>query len=246
MRERRRTLRVSISPRLYSGDEFVASEGRIRLLELVDEHGSLRSAASAIGMSYRHAWGMLRKMEQAYGRRLVASERGGPTGGGSGLTEDARSLVSLFRSRESALKRIAEHGPPPALTVDVVVLRNGEVLLVERKKPPCQGMLALPGGFVDHGEQVEDAALREVNEETGLEVVLDGLVGVFSDPARDPRGTVSVAFVGHAVGGVLRGGDDAVSACFVPLEEAKGLAFDHDSILSAALMFTGAQKVKID
>ena len=114
--------------------------------------------------------------------------------------------------------------------------KDGCVLLVERGNPPFRGMLALPGGFVEYGETVEEAAAREVQEETGLVVKIEGLEGVFSDPCRDPRGhSVSVVFTARVSGGKLHYGDDAASAKFVPLKKAKGLAFDHDRILAAVL-----------
>jgi 8-oxo-dGTP diphosphatase len=118
------------------------------------------------------------------------------------------------------------------LTVDVVI-RVGDprhVVLIRRRNPPLGW--ALPGGFVDMGETVEVAAEREAGEETGLAVRLVGLLGVYSDPARDPRGhTVSVVFVGDA-DGEPRGGDDAAAAAVFALDSPPApLAFDHARIL---------------
>src|SRR5690606_7419628 len=91
----------------------------------------------------------------------------------------------------------------PALTTDCVVFdESGRVLLIRRKFPPFEGGFALPGGFVDVGETVEDACRRELKEETGLEAGDLTLIGVYSDPTRDPRGhTCSVAFIGSGVRG---------------------------------------------
>src|SRR5688572_13575809 len=95
----------------------------------------------------------------------------------------------------------------PYPTVDVVVETEGGIVLIERRNEP-RGW-ALPGGFIDYGERVEDAARREVKEETGLDVELVRLLGVYSDPLRDPRHhTMSVAYVGRARG-IPGGGDDA-------------------------------------
>ncbi len=122
----------------------------------------------------------------------------------------------------------------PLLTVDVVIElvdRPGRpVVLIERRNPPpgC----ALPGGFVDVGETVESAAVREAREETGLAVTLTRLLGVYSEPGRDPRGhTVSVVFVGEARG-EPRAGDDAGAIRVVDPRSPPQLAFDHARILA--------------
>ena len=124
----------------------------------------------------------------------------------------------------------------PTPTVDVVVHQPGRgVLLVRRANPP-HGW-ALPGGFVDEGETCEAAAVREAREETGLAVALIGLLGVYSDPARDPRmHTMSVVYTAQAEDpDALAAGDDAAEAAFFPLDGlaamAHELAFDHALIL---------------
>jgi 8-oxo-dGTP diphosphatase len=123
----------------------------------------------------------------------------------------------------------------PALTVDGVVVEDGSVLLVRRRNPPFAGRYALPGGFVDYGETVEAAVAREVREETGLEVAVQRLLGVYSDPARDPRGhVVSVVFLVRRRGGQLAGADDADDARFFPLDALPPLGFDHARILADA------------
>ena len=128
-------------------------------------------------------------------------------------------------------------GPPrgPALTVDGVLVENRAVLLVRRRNPPFAGTYALPGGFVDYGETVETAVVREMREETGLDVRIDRLLGVYSDPTRDPRGhTVSVTYLVRRQGGTLAGADDAEEAAFFPLDAPPPLAFDHAHILADA------------
>ena len=84
----------------------------------------------------------------------------------------------------------------PLLAVDAVILFQEGIVLIKRENPPYQGCFALPGGFVEIGETVEDAVAREAREETGLAIDLMGLVGIYSDPGRDPRGhVVSAAFL---------------------------------------------------
>lgn len=124
----------------------------------------------------------------------------------------------------------------PALTVDCIVIDADErVLLIRRGRPPFQGAYALPGGFVDVGETVEDACRRELMEETGVKAGKLALLGVYSDPARDPRGhTCSVAFLARVRRAVAMAGDDAAAAEWVPLASRRKMAFDHGKILQDA------------
>jgi len=120
----------------------------------------------------------------------------------------------------------------PRLAVDAVVVTESGIVLVRRKNPPFKGKWALPGGFVRYGERVEDALLREVEEETGLKVRIEKLIGVYSDPRRDPRGhVVSVCFRAKATGGELRAGSDAAEVRIFPEIPWNELAFDHAKIL---------------
>lgn len=123
----------------------------------------------------------------------------------------------------------------PLLAADAVILFEGGIVLVQRDRPPYAGSYALPGGFVEIGESVEAAAIREAREETGLEIELLGLVGVYSDPARDPRGhVVSAAFLALGRGRLLAG-SDARAAGVYSRESLPPLAFDHQKIISDAL-----------
>jgi len=135
--------------------------------------------------------------------------------------------------------RNLETMPPPKtplLTVDCVVFNpRGEVLLIERKNEPFKGHLALPGGFVDVGETVEDACRRELIEETGVKAGRLTLVGVYSDPKRDPRGhTASVVFLTRVRSSKVQAGDDAAAARWVADWRRLPLAFDHAKILADA------------
>jgi 8-oxo-dGTP diphosphatase len=121
--------------------------------------------------------------------------------------------------------------PAPKPTVDVVIETEGGIVLVRRKNPP-HGW-ALPGGFVDGGEWIAAAARREAKEETGLDVQLTDLLGVYSNPGRDPRGifTISTVYVGRARG-VPVGADDAAEArVFPPDALPADVVFDHPVIL---------------
>ena len=123
----------------------------------------------------------------------------------------------------------------PALTVDVVIKTRGGVVLVKRRNEPYRGKWAIPGGFVEYGESVERAAEREAMEETGIRVKLQKLLGVYSEPGRDPRGhSVSVCFIARRAGGKMEAATDAAEARVfrhIPWQE---LAFDHAQILKDA------------
>ena len=121
----------------------------------------------------------------------------------------------------------------PWLTVDGLVRHEEKLVAVIRRNPPFEGMPALPGGFVELGEATEAAVVREVREETGLETRVVRLVGVYSDPARDPRGhTVSAAYALEPTGGVLRAASDAKKIVLLDPERLPPLAFDHARIVA--------------
>jgi 8-oxo-dGTP diphosphatase len=122
--------------------------------------------------------------------------------------------------------------PPVAVDAIIELLDRPArpILLIERRNAPLGW--ALPGGFVDMGETVEQTAIREAREETGLDIELGPLLGVYSDPARDPRGhTIGIVFVATARGEPAAG-DDARSFALVDPNHPPPLAFDHARILS--------------
>jgi 8-oxo-dGTP diphosphatase len=130
----------------------------------------------------------------------------------------------------------------PALTVDIIIeMPNQSVVLIERKHAP-HGW-ALPGGFVDVGETLENAARREAKEETNLNVTLTELLGIYSDPSRDKRGhTVSAVYIATATG-EPRAQDDAKNLRICdPRSPPGNLAFDHQTIIDDYLEFKSTGK----
>jgi 8-oxo-dGTP diphosphatase len=136
-------------------------------------------------------------------------------------------------SESDGAKRKADRRGP-RLTVDAIVVKDGSILLVKRGRPPFEGLHALPGGFVEDGETVEKAVARELLEETGITAKIERLLGIYSEPGRDPRGhTVSAVFVMRYESGEAAGGDDAAAAVWLPLNRLPiQMAFDHARIIS--------------
>jgi 8-oxo-dGTP diphosphatase len=132
--------------------------------------------------------------------------------------------------------------PPrnPFLTVDIIIRVNNGIVLIERRNPP-QGW-ALPGGFVDYGESVETAAVREAFEETGLNIILKEQFHVYSDPCRDPRHhTASVVFIAESEGVPTAADDAAKAAVYNRNNLPRPLAFDHGRILSDYFRYIDGQ-----
>jgi 8-oxo-dGTP diphosphatase len=129
----------------------------------------------------------------------------------------------------------------PNVTVDCVVFdARDRLLLIRRRHPPFAGRFALPGGFVDYGETTEAAARRELLEETGLRAKELRLIGVYSNPARDPRGhTISIAYLTTIENGAPIAGDDAAEAEFRADWRELDLAFDHIEIARDAERMRG-------
>ncbi|MHA1593836.1 MAG: NUDIX domain-containing protein [Candidatus Baldrarchaeia archaeon] len=126
----------------------------------------------------------------------------------------------------------------PVLTVDAIIrLEDGRIVLIKRKNPPFEGWWALPGGIVEYGERVEDAVKREAWEETGIDIKIEKLVGIYSDPNRDPRGHfISICYLCSGRSEQMRAATDAAEvAAFHPDEIKKlKLAFDHRKMLKDA------------
>ena len=128
----------------------------------------------------------------------------------------------------------------PILAVDGIVNIDNKLLLIKRKNPPFKDFWAFPGGFVEYGESTEDAIIREVFEETRLKTEVESLLGVYSNPNRDPRGhMVSIVYILRYIEGSPKGSDDAKEAKFFNIDDIKNinLAFDHKSIFKDYLNY---------
>lgn len=141
----------------------------------------------------------------------------------------------------------------PSITVDIIIFNKNkldkfsdeideknknEFILIKRKNDPFRNHWAIPGGFVDYGETVENAAIREAKEETGIDVKLKKLIGVYSGPERDPRGhTITMAYLAIGDFGKIKAGSDARDVEIFSFEDIKSMkiAFDHDEILNDVL-----------
>jgi ADP-ribose pyrophosphatase YjhB (NUDIX family) len=132
--------------------------------------------------------------------------------------------------------KISRNRRAPIPTVDIIIKNNNGILLIKRKNPP-EGW-ALPGGFVDYGESLESAAVREAKEETGLDVELTRQFHTYSDPERDPRHhTITTVFIAKATGKAVAGDDAKEVGMFGRDALPKQIAFDHRNIIQD--YFTG-------
>lgn len=120
------------------------------------------------------------------------------------------------------------------VAADALLIEGNKVLLIRRGNEPFKGKWAIPGGFLEENETLEECCVREAKEETNLEVRVVKLLGIFSKPSRDPRKTVGAVFICERVSGEIRGGDDAAEAKWFPLDKLPEMAFDHREILRLA------------
>ncbi|MGZ5472070.1 MAG: NUDIX domain-containing protein [Nitrososphaeraceae archaeon] len=126
----------------------------------------------------------------------------------------------------------------PIPTIDIILSENSnsnKVLLIKRSKDPFKDYFSLPGGFVNEGEKVEDAVRRESEEELLVKVEPINILGVYSDPNRDPRGHImSITFIAKIIKGNLKEGDGVTELRWVEINNLENikLGFDHSKILS--------------
>ena len=119
------------------------------------------------------------------------------------------------------------------IATDCVIIKGNGVLLIKRGHEPFKDMWALPGGFMEDDESAEEACLRETKEETGLDVRIKKLVGVYSEPGRDPRKVVSIVFLCEYTG-TPKAGDDAKEIGWFEIDRLPELAADHKKIIEDA------------
>ncbi len=217
-----------------SRGNYIFGEGIYNILKNIQDTGNLSEAVKKLGMSYRNGWGKIREVEERLGKKIVETKRGGKRAGETKITDFGRKLMEEFSHYLDIFEYYSSRPYKiPSITVDGILVDNGKILLVKRGRDPFKDYYALPGGFVEYGETVEDAIKREIQEETGLEVVIRGILGIYSSPNRDPRGhTISIVFVLEKKGGNLRAGDDASNVEFIDIKKLPQLAFDHGKIIS--------------
>jgi 8-oxo-dGTP diphosphatase len=218
------------------GFDLVLSAGGIRVLDR-QKARTLRALKESGGLG--EVAKKLRTTEKLLRKRIdrLMDENGKPfvsiKGGRASLTKDGIKALDVYESRSKFISELISHRyRNPLLTVDGIVIHDDGLVVVRRARLPCKGRMALPGGIVEYGETVEEAVVREVREETGLETVPERLVSIRSKADRDPRGHfVSIVFLLRVVGGRMRSGDDADAVALVPLDPLPDLAFDHTEIV---------------
>ena len=144
----------------------------------------------------------------------------------------SRNQLVTRSNRVGPIRDSLQKNPIPM--VDIIIEKNDKVVLIRRGYGPFKGILAIPGGYMEVGETIENAAVRETKEETSLDVELIDILGVYSDPKRDPRKhSIATVFVGRSIKGNLKADSDAKDAFWMDINEIEKheFAFDHKKIL---------------
>lgn len=118
---------------------------------------------------------------------------------------------------------------------DGILIEGGKILLIRRGKEPFKGEWGVPGGRIEDDETAEQCLVREMKEETGLDVVPLKLIGLYSEPKRDPRLIIAAAYLVKRIGGEVRGGDDAAEAKWYELDDIPPLCTDHGKMVKDAI-----------
>jgi 8-oxo-dGTP diphosphatase len=146
-----------------------------------------------------------------------------------------------MKMRKMKMRKMKMKRKSPRVAVDILILYQNKLVLIKRRNKPFEGKYALPGGFVEVGEKVEEAAIREAKEETGLEIKLIKLLGIYSDPNRDPRGhVISICYLAKGFGEIKPSTNASeILTCSLDAAEKLNLAFDHNKILRDAMTELG-------
>jgi 8-oxo-dGTP diphosphatase len=217
---------------LKRNGRLILTEMDAEILRQIHECGTLEQAGKRLGLPVGDLAGSLGSINRRSTIDLVRICEDSVD-----LTPEGEEALRTFDLKRRMLDEQLQHlWRKPYLTADGVLIETDKVLLVRRGREPGKGLLALPGGIVNYGERLEECVVREVEEETGIVTEVVRLVGVLSDPERDPRGHfVTAVYELRRIGGVLRAGDDASEIGFFPLNELPNLAFDHAHIIEMTL-----------
>ncbi|MEM3852431.1 MAG: NUDIX hydrolase [Methanomassiliicoccales archaeon] len=149
---------------------------------------------------------------------------------GGKLTETGERVMAIYRNKKQlANEQLIHRWKSPSVAADSIVCVNDTILLVKRRNDPYKGRYVLPGGILEEHETLEECAVRELREETGIDGKVVALLSVHSDPSRDPRvRMISAIYVVEPLHTNLTAGDDAAEAVFMPIDSLPPLAFDHD------------------
>jgi 8-oxo-dGTP diphosphatase len=220
--------------RLDGRDVLDASGASI--LSDISKNGGVGSIMKRSGLTREELAGTIGAINMRAGEMLIDTN-----GEELSLTVRGREALQALELRRHMLsEQMKNLWEKPWITADGIIIHEDGLVLIKRGNEPFKGMYALPGGIVEYGERVEDCVVREMREETGLETEVMNLVGVYSDPDRDPRGHfITIAFNLKVIGGELRSGDDAMDANLFELEHLPELAADHLKIIKDALRVRG-------
>ncbi|MGC8700702.1 MAG: NUDIX domain-containing protein [Thermoplasmata archaeon] len=216
---------------------YVMGEGLYLLLKNISIFENLSKAVNELNMSYRNGWGKIREVEERLGKKIIETKRGGSPRGETKLTDFGKELMETYEKYNDVLSYyIKRPYKVPSIAVDGVLIESNKILLIKRKNDPFKDKYALPGGFVEYGETVEEAITREIREEISIEIRILSIVGIYSSPDRDPRGhTISIAYLIEKIEGTPKAGDDASEIRLFNLNKLPDLAFDHGLIIKDAL-----------
>ncbi len=231
---------MQVKFKLWFEDEegnYLFGEGLYELLSRIYKHGNIMDAVKELNMSYRYGWGKIKNLEKIHKEKIIETRRGGKIKGSATLTDYGMYLLKEYERYFDLFNYyIKRPYKVPSLAVDGVIIKDNKILLIKRKNDPFAGMYALPGGFVEYNETVENSIEREIYEETGLISKVEKIVGVYSSPERDPRGhTISIAYIMKVIEGRAKAGDDAKEIQFFSLDRIPVLAFDHNLIVNDAI-----------